>query len=341
MALPLIPVLGWIGAGAVAAFGAKKGYDAYQDTKSAGEYHEAAKDMYEASENYLNERKQEAEKLFNKLGKVKALVNEGNLTRYIELVKKLEIECPKDLSEIIKDFDLSKLQTMRQEIIDLNTAIGSIAGGAASGALAGIGAFGAVSALGTASTGAAIGSLGGVAATNATLAWLGGGSLATGGLGVAGGTALLGGIVAAPVIAVAGLVWAKSAESKKYDAMSYYSAVSVVCEHLKAEELLWVQIADRAKETERTLIKINEDLGKAVDIVEEIAIKKGFTNVGTRWNDDEKKSIEAMSQLAVLAHEIIKSPLLFDDDKTTQDIIKQQKKVKELMDEIQSKFGDK
>lgn len=123
--------------------------------------------------------------------------------------------------------------------------------------------------------------------------------------------------------------------------MSYYSAVSVVCEHLKAEELLWVQIADRAKETERTLIKINEDLGKAVDIVEEIAIKKGFTNVGTRWNDDEKKSIEAMSQLAVLAHEIIKSPLLFDDDKTTQDIIKQQKKVKELMDEIQSKFGDK
>lgn len=48
-----------------------------------------------------------------------------------------------------------------------------------------------------------------------------------------------------------------------------------------------------------------------------------------------------MSQLAVLAHEIIKSPLLFDDDKITQDIIKQQKKVKELMDEIQSKFGDK
>lgn len=338
MALPLIPVLGWIGAGAVAAFGAKKGYDAYQDTKSAGEYHEAAKDMYEASENYLNERKQEAEKLFNKLGKVKALVNEGNLTRYVNVAEKLELECKKDLSEIIKDFDLSKLQTMRQEIIDLNTAIGSIASGAASGALAGIGA---VSALGTASTGAAIGSLGGIAATNATLAWLGGGSLATGGLGVAGGTALLGGIVAAPVIAVAGLVWAKSAESKKYDAMSYYSAVSVVCEHLKAEELLWVQIADRAKETERTLIKINEDLGKAVDVVEEIAIKKGFTNVGTRWNDDEKKSIEAMSQLAVLAHEIIKSPLLFDDDKITQDIIKQQKKVKELMDEIQSKFGDK
>lgn len=214
MALPLIPVLGWIGAGAVAAFGAKKGYDAYQDTKSAGEYHEAAKDMYEASENYLNERKQEAEKLFNKLGKVKALVNEGNLTRYVNVAEKLELECKKDLSEIIKDFDLSKLQTMRQEIINLNTAIGLIAGGAASGALAGIGAFGAVSALGTASTGAAIGSLGGIAATNATLAWLGGGSLATGGLGVAGGTASLGGIVAAPVIAVAGLVWAKSAESK-------------------------------------------------------------------------------------------------------------------------------
>ena len=46
----------------------------------------------------------------------------------------------------------------------------------------------------SASTGAAISGLTGVAATNATLAWLGGGALSAGGFGVAGGMAVLGGL---------------------------------------------------------------------------------------------------------------------------------------------------
>ena len=51
-----------------------------------------------------------------------------------------------------------------------------------------------VATVGTASTGTAISSLSGVAATNATLAWLGGGTLAAGGLGMAGGAIVLGAI---------------------------------------------------------------------------------------------------------------------------------------------------
>lgn len=54
----------------------------------------------------------------------------------------------------------------------------------------------AVMAFGAASTGTAISSLSGAAATNATLAWLGGGSLAAGGGGMAAGTAVLGTITA-------------------------------------------------------------------------------------------------------------------------------------------------
>lgn len=79
---------------------------------------------------------------------------------------------------------------------------GSVAGAALGGASA-YGAFTAAAAFGTASTGTAIGSLSGVAATNATMAFLGGGSLAAGGAGVAGGTMLLMGIVAAPMAALA------------------------------------------------------------------------------------------------------------------------------------------
>lgn len=56
-----------------------------------------------------------------------------------------------------------------------------------------------VSTTGIASTGTAIGTLSGVAATNATLASLGGGSLASGGLGMAGGTLALSGLALLPI----------------------------------------------------------------------------------------------------------------------------------------------
>ena len=64
-----------------------------------------------------------------------------------------------------------------------------------------------VASLGTASTGTAISTLSGAAATKATLAWLGGGTLAAGGLGVAGGAVVL------SVIGVGGAYGAK----KLYD----------------------------------------------------------------------------------------------------------------------------
>lgn len=75
---------------------------------------------------------------------------------------------------------------------------GGAAAGTAVGGAAAYGAFVAAASFGTASTGAAISALSGVAATNATLALLGGGTLAAGGAGVAGGTMVLAGIVAAP-----------------------------------------------------------------------------------------------------------------------------------------------
>lgn len=69
-------------------------------------------------------------------------------------------------------------------------------------------------ALGTASTGTAIGGLSGVAATNATLAWLGGGSLAAGGGGMALGSMVLGGIIAGPALLIAGGIFGAKSKNK-------------------------------------------------------------------------------------------------------------------------------
>lgn len=81
-----------------------------------------------------------------------------------------------------------------------NMIVGSAAAGA--GTLAGFGIMSAASAWGTASTGTAIANLSGAAASQASLAWLGGGSIAAGGGGVTIGTVAVGGVVAIAAIGV-------------------------------------------------------------------------------------------------------------------------------------------
>ena len=71
------------------------------------------------------------------------------------------------------------------------------------GAATYFGTMAAIGAWGTASTGVAISSLSGIAASNASLAWLGGGAVATGGGGMAVGTAALATGVGVVVIGVA------------------------------------------------------------------------------------------------------------------------------------------
>lgn len=82
------------------------------------------------------------------------------------------------------------------------------------GALTGIAVYGLTTTLAAASTGTAIATLSGAAATNATFAALGGGALAAGGLGIAGGYAALGLLVAGPAMIIGGtIVEAKAREN--------------------------------------------------------------------------------------------------------------------------------
>lgn len=87
-----------------------------------------------------------------------------------------------------------------EKLVVRYSEVKAAAGGMSAGSAAVIGSWSVVSVLGTASTGTAIATLSGAAATNATFAWFGGGALAAGGAGIAGGTALLGGVALAPVI---------------------------------------------------------------------------------------------------------------------------------------------
>ena len=144
------------------------------------------------------------------------------------------------------------------ESIEMNakeaTATLLAGGGAAGAALAGVPSLvtGAVSALATASTGTAISTLSGAAATNATLAWLGGGSLAAGGGGMAAGSAVLAGVTGATMgvfaLAAAGIVSSAVYSKKLTAANEYYEKLKVEEAKLKAAWVVVESINKRALE---------------------------------------------------------------------------------------------
>ncbi|MGL3805664.1 hypothetical protein ACSYDW_06155 [Paeniglutamicibacter sp. R2-26] len=125
-------------------------------------------------------------------------------TDLIELVEMLVnsiANAPKSFETDFGEISLLKKEFLQSEEFaqkDLEAARQSAAGagvgfttGAAVASMAPTAAIWVATTFGTASTGTAISTLSGAAATNATLAWLGGGALAAGGGGTAAGSALL------------------------------------------------------------------------------------------------------------------------------------------------------
>lgn len=213
MPLPLIPAVGAVIALGGTAIGAKKGYDAYSDSKDAKSTNQTAQDIFDNSQALLDKNREFTNNNIEKFGKFRIKVFKDYLLYYIKIfdkIKNIELEYN---TLIDKKFDISleEFEALKTEVLTMKSLLGGGVASLGAGALAGFGAYGSIGLLATASTGTAISSLGGVAATNATLAWLGGGSLATGGLGMAGGTLVLGGLVAGSDLAVAGWAMASSA----------------------------------------------------------------------------------------------------------------------------------
>ena len=107
------------------------------------------------------------------------------------------------------------------------------AGGTAVGALTSVTAMGLVSTFATASTGTAISALSGAAATNATLAWFGGGAIAAGGGGTAlGATVLTGGTAAIVIAAGAGIMYVFHLDDENTERERVAYLIQSIQEHL-------------------------------------------------------------------------------------------------------------
>lgn len=165
-------------------------------------------------------------------------------------------------------------------------ALGTVGGLAASGATTT-----AVMALGTASTGTAISSLGGAAATNATLAALGGGSLAAGGGGMALGSMVLGGATLGVGLLVGGLIFnmagskISSKADKAWDQMLDYE--------YKSEKIInyCSELQQIAVSYEQSLMQLSELYHRQLEKMQRICLKHFFFCNWFRFNLDEQITI--------------------------------------------------
>lgn len=109
-----------------------------------------------------------------------------------------------------------------------------------------------------ATTGTALSTLSGAATTNATLARLGGGALSADGFGIAGGAAVLGGLVFGSALAIGGSMLASQAQTALNNAHSNLDQVKAFRAQTKNIGVALKRICTRAEQLTAVLSKLDE-----------------------------------------------------------------------------------
>ena len=189
--------------------------------------------------------------------------------------------------------------------------------GIAAGTIGGLAARGmtvaAVSAFGTAGTGAAIGGLHGIAATNAILAFLGGGTLAAGGAGMLWGNFVLGGVtVGIGLLIKGGRDYFKGKKSLAV-IKEYFNCIKVI-------EKALPQIYQRLEEVDSNVLgfmfnlnMVNSIFKKHVEALKHVIIDEDRTD----WNmytECEKMLIQNTFLLVRLFIDVFKVRFIFEPE---------------------------
>lgn len=207
--MPLPLILG-IGAAIAGVTGVGSGIHGAKKMKDANDTMKEAKARHERNTEKLEETNRRTLKKMDKLGQFELEIVQS-FEEFSNVIEKIQNrpqfkEYQKDGVSLPK-YDKEELEKVS---VGAGVLLGGL-GGAAAGTAGGFAAAGvttsAVMALGTASTGTAISSLSGAAATNATLAALGGGIPALGGGGMALGAQILGAATLGVGLLVGGIIF--------------------------------------------------------------------------------------------------------------------------------------
>ncbi|MCX5267455.1 hypothetical protein [Streptomyces sp. NBC_00199] len=166
------------------------------------------------------------------------------------------------------DATMTKVPGLHGLDVDAMAWIGGALGSAAAGAGAGVGITAAASSFGVASTGAAISGLAGAAAESATLAFLGGGSLASGGGGMALGATVLNFVTLGPALLVGGLLVRGQGTKALTRAGEFEAKIAVAIAELDETDARLKGVDARAAELRELLTDLTRRALEALDLLE-------------------------------------------------------------------------
>lgn len=314
MALPLILV----GVAALSGYGIKKGVDAKRDFNRAESLNNEAQSIFDNASAKLEFARNQAQIEMDGLGRFKFEIYESRLIPFVEAFSKIKHVDFQD-RKLIEEFKLAgitknDLLAIEKSALEMKEVVGSGITALGAGGLAGLAAYGGAGLVGAASTGTAITALSGVAATNATLAWLGGGSLAAGGFGMAGGVAVLGGIVAGPVLAIGGMMLASKAAEAKENAYANLDRARAAVEEMKTALVATQGIQKRFEEIAEVLYRLDQHFVPLLSGLQ--AIVRQSTDYRT-YSVENRQGIMMAAALAKTIKNVMEAPLLDQDGRLT------------------------
>lgn len=310
--MPLPVILAIPALVAMAGYGGKKSLDAVRDNKKARATREDAVEVQAQAARRLEGAHRAARKELEQLGRLKLEIWDRHLGRFVHLyeqLRRVELTGASGVEKLdAATFSREELNAIREVSSFAREAASGGAAAVGSGALVGLASYGGATMFATASTGTAIGSLTGVAATNATLAWFGGGSLAAGGMGMAGGAAVLGGIVAAPVLAVGGMVFAAKARQSLAQAKVHHAAARRAAAEMDAASTLVRGIRNAATRTRKLAREMTTRFEATLDLLE-AAIEAEGTDYRA-MGEQARQRVYVAVQFASCLKTVVEAPLL-------------------------------
>ena len=317
MPLPLL----FIGAAAATGMiGAGKTVKAISDNSKAGSLIKIANQEVETAKETLEQKRVEVRESFDNLGALKLTVLQHNIMDFSNTFEKIKNVDFQDTAGTDELKNLHIDYATFKELKELGNFAANVAGGAAAGAVGGamtaFGAYSAAMTFATASTGTAIGTLSGAAATNATLAFFGGGSLASGGLGMAGGMAVLGGLVAGPALAVMGLITGAKAQEKVNKALESKAEADAVVESLNAASYQCSAIRRRTYMFYTMLAHLDAKFLLLIWKMQKIVETEGTDY--RQYSRESKKIVSSAASTALSIKSILDTPILNEEGELTE-----------------------
>lgn len=304
--MPIPFILGAIALG-TAAYGVVKGTEGVGNMKEANEIGQRAQKRHEQAVSQLQSSWETTNKLAEEYGQQQLNIKIHTIGRFVAFIEQIGQRAKQD-REFLEGLEGISPQQIQEYKTDVMKAEQFFSGGfkaVVAGAAAGQAATGLATSVGVASTGAAISGLSGAAAWNATLAWLGGGSLAAGGGGMALGTVVLGGITVGPALAVGGFVIAGKGEKALTEARAYEARINTEIAKLETAKAFLQQVRRRIDE----LSAVVENLNKCAVLSLSQLESQPF---------DRKRDAAKFQQVALLIKalaEIMKTPVLDGEGK--------------------------